>query len=805
MDNKEIYSVPRTINIFARFSSYIISFILFLVFPLTWSSPIPEAKYTSVCILLGLGIYWLFLRLRSNRDFRLPKILIPLFLFILLQLVELIFTPIPRQFSFNRIIDDLAILVIFVFCLDSLYYHRESGTWQNSFVSVGILFAIVELLAILYRYKGWTQVSGSLVSIPPVSFRTPSVFLGHPNIMAGFINILVFIVLIKYFAQDNRLPRISLLVLLILFLTVDYFTSSRGGWLGLVIGLLTSFFLINVRHFRTVCQSKFDIIKQNIDSSFYWISAIILSVGMIIPLVVRQIKLVPHGSISVRFDIWRYAWNIFLSSPILGNGIGAYSYLYPLVSHESSGDNLVHAHNFLLQIAVETGILGLILAFWIALCVMTAAISCWRKGIAEDVSRIRLSLYIGALVALAVHQLFDYLFSSFIFSISFFIFFAFFLYEVFDQNFFVLSKKLGIPIMIALVGIVPVSRLGTLSGEKLHAKGVEDAYREDWVSARDSICEASNVDLLNTLLDFQCGLANAYVAYSESDAEGMDQAILYTTRGLAADPFWYVHWANLASYEWERGNNSEALLYMRRAVDASPRDATMQLNLAWMEEKLGNPKSAVNSYNKAICLYPWLIDNIYLNHSSLLTEFVNSDCPEEYDYSLLKTENEYLIEGWIAFRSNDFEKAKIELHQALGENPHAALAYVYLGLIEQRNGNFQEAWRNVKTSLYLNNNSLQILLIASQIAFEQEKKLEAIELLDKAFSIYLSHNNSEKFYYSAYREEYLPVDRSPFLRRIDLTSDILEGFRKLAEYHKTVGDYQRYEHILSTIDHIPSP
>jgi len=136
------------------------------------------------------------------------------------------------------------------------------------------------------------------------------------------------------------------------------------------------------------------------------------------------------GGLDVRLEVWSHALYMIQDFPFTGSGFGAFgevaNRLYPfyLVAPETA---IPHAHNLLLQIAVDLGLLGLAawLLAWFLACV--AAWSVHRQGRAESFQPARLpeqpsgapaemsgawlagigAGLLGSQAALAVHGLLD--------------------------------------------------------------------------------------------------------------------------------------------------------------------------------------------------------------------------------------------------------------------------------------------------------------------------------------------------------------------------------------------------------------
>jgi O-antigen ligase len=105
---------------------------------------------------------------------------------------------------------------------------------------------------------------------------------------------------------------------------------------------------------------------------------------------------------------WQAAWRMWTDHPWLGVGIGNYEAIYPQYALPLWPVALGHAHNYYLNIAAETGVVGLAayLVLWGAALVSvwraTQRASGWRWGAALGV--------LGVLVHLSTHNFFDNLY-----------------------------------------------------------------------------------------------------------------------------------------------------------------------------------------------------------------------------------------------------------------------------------------------------------------------------------------------------------------------------------------------------------
>jgi O-antigen ligase len=113
-------------------------------------------------------------------------------------------------------------------------------------------------------------------------------------------------------------------------------------------------------------------------------------------------------AIVERMAHWQAALEMFADSPWLGVGFGNYTVAYPRYALPHWDDPLGHAHNYLLNVAAESGVIG---ASAYVLLWGAAFWQGWRavRG-ARGLSRPLAAGLLGMLVGLTVHNTFDNLF-----------------------------------------------------------------------------------------------------------------------------------------------------------------------------------------------------------------------------------------------------------------------------------------------------------------------------------------------------------------------------------------------------------
>jgi O-antigen ligase len=186
-------------------------------------------------------------------------------------------------------------------------------------------------------------------------------------------------------------------------LTIVLLSFSRGGWIAFAV-ILAGYGLFTYReHGKFFLRSAAAIIIGGIVglSTVYAFSPGFAATVERTSLVFRGDAESINHAITFRVPIWRTAARMFLENPL--NGVGARGFRYAYVDHAATKDLFVepwadeagaaHAHQLLLDIASETGAIGLV--GWLA--AMGLLIQLWRR--ADGLQKTRMLPYGLALLA----------------------------------------------------------------------------------------------------------------------------------------------------------------------------------------------------------------------------------------------------------------------------------------------------------------------------------------------------------------------------------------------------------------------
>jgi len=223
----------------------------------------------------------------------------------------------------------------------------------------------------------------------------------HPNVMAGTLVILIPIPLALLIVAGRSIPWYERLFLLFAVLgmgAVLVLTQSRGAW----IALATILILIPVSGGRRTWIIVIPI---------FLIGGYLIYHFGLTTIIEKLISSSSVSSIDGRVEVWSRAIYMIQDFPFTGIGMGTFGkvadVLYPFFLAEPGG--IFHAHNLMLQIAVDLGIPGLIAWLAVYLLVLQAAWQVFRYGKALKqgwITGVGLGL-LGSQVALIIHGLTD--------------------------------------------------------------------------------------------------------------------------------------------------------------------------------------------------------------------------------------------------------------------------------------------------------------------------------------------------------------------------------------------------------------
>lgn len=209
-------------------------------------------------------------------------------------------------------------------------------------------------------------------------------FFPDPHIFSFYLGIIAPLALGIFFKSKKFFWLYSFIIIII----ADLLTFSRGGYIGLFAGFIAGLVLlwphisIRIRHFSIL-----------LIVSIFFFAAIPSN-----PITERFLSSFSHHDTSSthRIELWTQALEEISKKPLLGTGLGAYSYtVNPTADYRSP----FYAHNLFLDVCVELGVIGLF--FFVGILFSTLYFLYRKRS-----SKITIFAIIS-LVVFTFHSLFD--------------------------------------------------------------------------------------------------------------------------------------------------------------------------------------------------------------------------------------------------------------------------------------------------------------------------------------------------------------------------------------------------------------
>ena len=256
--------------------------------------------------------------------------------------------------SLKEIVKWVELLIVLI--LGTMYLKTRRQIWT--------LIVMMCLAAVSQSFLGFAQ---NYLNLGPSSFvrdaslRVYGTF-DQPNPFAGYINMTLPIVLSLMILGRNWTTRILSGAAVVLLGAVEYMTLSRGGEIAIVVAIL---FILTVgiwglRKLAAVGGVGFLCIVAAYLAGVipsHYIQPILDKLGLI--KISFSSPSAADYATAERLAHWVAGINMFLTHPITGVGIGNYPDVYSAYHITIFVNSLGHAHDYYINIAAETGVIGL--------------------------------------------------------------------------------------------------------------------------------------------------------------------------------------------------------------------------------------------------------------------------------------------------------------------------------------------------------------------------------------------------------------------------------------------------------------
>src|SRR3989440_1324713 len=289
--------------------------------------------------------------------------------------------------------------------LGAQYIRTRRQIW-----TIIVLVCLAGITQAIYGYLQAFFNLGPEAFIRDTSLRVYGTF-DQPNPFAGYINLPLSIALALMLLGSNWRTRILAGLSAILLAGAEYLTQSRGGEIAIAVATLF-IVIVGMPHLRKLI-ALLALAGLGVVEVFFagWIPEYVLT-PLFKYLGLTQISFVNPGSADFstaeRLAHWIAGVHMFLNHPLIGVGIGNYPDAYPGYFITIFVNSLGHAHNYYINIAAETGAIGLT-AYLLFLMAIFVTGGSSLQAISKKYKNDR-ALAIGllaALISVCVHNLVD--------------------------------------------------------------------------------------------------------------------------------------------------------------------------------------------------------------------------------------------------------------------------------------------------------------------------------------------------------------------------------------------------------------
>ena len=367
----------RQSSILMQWGDVIAVALLSLVYAL---APFVSSSLIGLLLVACVG-FWLLLTLSDESAPTNTPLFTPIHLLVLLYwaiaIVSTALSPV-KQAAFKDLVVLTLYLLLFALCARVLRSPRLRS-W------IITLYLHVSLIVTIYGLRQWFFGATALATwVDPQSPLATTTrvysYLGNPNLLAGYLVPAVVLSLVAIFAWQSWIKKALALTMFIANSACLVLTFSRGGWIGLVVGVLTAIALLV--YWWTVRMPPFwrtwslPIILGGM------IGLLFLAIIFVEPVRIRVLSIFADrqdSSNNFRRNVWDAVFEMIRDRPIIGIGPGhnSFNQIYPL--YQRPRFTALSAYSVFLEIAVETGFVGLACFLWLIIVIFNNAFIQMRR------------------------------------------------------------------------------------------------------------------------------------------------------------------------------------------------------------------------------------------------------------------------------------------------------------------------------------------------------------------------------------------------------------------------------------------
>lgn len=367
----------RQTSILMQWGDTIAAVLLSLIYAL---APFVSSTLIGLLLVACVG-FWVLLTLSDDTSLTNAASITPIHLLVLLYwfiaVAATALSPVKKA-ALSDLVTLTLYLLLFVLCARVLRISRLR-TWLIT------LYLHISLIVSVYGIRQWFFGAKALATwVDPESSlaKTTRVYsyLGNPNLLAGYLIPAVVLSLVAIFAWQGWIRKALALTMFVVNTACLVLTFSRGGWIGLVVGLLAAMALL--------------VYWWSVEMPPFWrtwslpiivgglIGVLVLAVIFVEPVRLRVFSIFADrqdSSNNFRRNVWDAVFEMIRDRPIIGIGPGHNSFnkVYPL--YQRPRYTALSAYSIFLETAVETGFLGLACFLWLIIVILNTAFMQMRR------------------------------------------------------------------------------------------------------------------------------------------------------------------------------------------------------------------------------------------------------------------------------------------------------------------------------------------------------------------------------------------------------------------------------------------
>ena len=261
------------------------------------------------------------------------------------------------------------VIYVFYYYSAANYFQSNNNKIRYIFVLVGILCGTEALIAVCQNFSGVEQIStwqdSNYINPEDAIARAYGTLKPYnPNLLGGYllagIPYIIGTASIYLLKKNYKVVCASLAVLLLCAMAV-FLTGSRGAYLGLgaiVLGMIIIVTIIINTDFKTSVFLK-TVWKRIMIAIAALFAFILIAVPKITKRLLSIFILRGDSSTSFRMNVYHSSWQMFCDNWFLGIGAGNQTFREIYGLYMLTGYDALSTYSVPLEIAVESGILGL--------------------------------------------------------------------------------------------------------------------------------------------------------------------------------------------------------------------------------------------------------------------------------------------------------------------------------------------------------------------------------------------------------------------------------------------------------------